>query len=95
MEQFRRDVGGGKQPHVPSLGDVLNKVAPGLQDKMLHPFAVKERKRERKKKHVAKVLDEYDKVETGNSLLDEVIRKQREEDERNGMTNWQQVDKNK
>lgn len=68
-------------PKTMSLGDVIDKVAPGLQDKMLHPFAIKERKLERKHKRDKKILEEYDRVKTFKELLDEAIARQKLEDE--------------
>ena len=52
-------------------------------DKILHPFAVKDRKREKKHARDRKVLEEYEKlgrVKTFEELLDEAIRQQAIED---------------
>ena len=38
------------QPRVKSFGDVLEKLSPGLNDKITHPFAFKQRKMERKRR---------------------------------------------
>ena len=65
-----------------SLGDIIEKVAPGLQDKMLHPFAIKQRKSERRKKKMRQVLENYDRQKTFNELLDEAVKRQQMEDER-------------
>lgn len=70
-----------KQPSVPTLGDVLERVSPGINDKMLHPFAIKQRKRERKHKRDMKILDEYDRVITFQDLLDQAVKQQQLEDE--------------
>ena len=40
---LEKTVGRSRGPRSMSLGDVIEKVAPGLQDKMLHPFAIKQR----------------------------------------------------
>ncbi|MBQ6086208.1 MAG: hypothetical protein IJK94_06995 [Bacteroidaceae bacterium] len=69
------------QPSVPSLGDVLEKISPGINDKMLHPFAIKQRKSERKHKRDKKILDEYDRIITFEDLLREAVAKQQLEDE--------------
>ncbi len=70
-----------KLPSVPTLGDVLERVSPGINDKMLHPFAIKQRKRERKHKRDMKILDEYDRVITFQDLLDQAVKQQQLEDE--------------
>lgn len=58
-----------------SLGGILQRRAPVLQDQMLHPFAVKERKNERKRKKVQQVLDSYDSLRDPlQELLDSVAR---------------------
>lgn len=52
-------------------------------DKILHPFAVKDRKREKKHARDRKILEEYEKlgrVKTFEELLDEAIRQQAIED---------------
>ena len=69
-----------QQPSTPSLGDVLEKLSPGLNDKMLHPFAVKQRKRERKHKRDRRILDEYDHIITFQDLLDAAVQRQQLED---------------
>ena len=54
-----------------------------LTDKILHPFAVKERRREKKHARDRKILDEYEKLErvkTFEELLDEAVRQQAIED---------------
>lgn len=65
-----------------SLGDVIEDLAPGLQDKMLHPFAMKQRKAERRKKKLYRALEQYDQAKTFNDLLDEAVKRQQLEDER-------------
>ena len=65
-----------RQPHNMSLGDVLDKLSPGLQDKITHPFAVKDRKRDRKHKRDRQILKEYDSSKTPNDLLKEALRRE-------------------
>ncbi|MDD7243443.1 MAG: hypothetical protein SOV28_05425 [Bacteroidaceae bacterium] len=69
-------------PRTKSLGDVIEDLAPGLQDKMLHPFAMKQRKSERRKKKLYRALEQYDQAKTFNDLLDEAVKRQQLEDER-------------
>ena len=64
----------------PSLGGVLEQLSPGINDKILHPFAVKQRKQERRRKKVMKNLEEYDRVKTFDEQLREAYEKQLEED---------------
>lgn len=78
-EALGKTLGGIKRP--PTLGDILEKAAPGLQDKMLHPFAIKQRKRERHKKKMRKALEHYEEVKTFNDLLKEAVKRQELEDE--------------
>ena len=63
-----------------SVSDVIGCTA---TDKILHPFAVKERKREKKHARDRKILEEYEKlgrIKTFEELLDEAIRQQAIED---------------
>ncbi len=65
---------------IPSVSDVLG---PRITDKIMHPFAVKDRKRDKKHARDRKILQEYeemDRVKTFEELLDEAIRKQAIED---------------
>lgn len=71
-----------RQPRVMSVGDLLEKLSPGLNDKITHPFAMKQRKAERRKKKLRKVLEDYNRAKTFNELLDEAVRRQQMEDER-------------
>lgn len=74
------------QPKTKSLGDMLEEWSPGLNDKITHPFAFKQRKMERKRKRTKKILEHYDRVKTFDELLRESIREQEEEEKnkRNG-----------
>ena len=61
---------------IPSLGEILEKVAPGINDKITHPFAFKQRKMERRKKRTRKILEHYDQVKTFDDLLREAIQRE-------------------
>ena len=63
-----------------SVSDVLGS---RITDKILHPFAVKDRKRDKKHARDRKILQEYEtlgRVKTFEELLDEAIRQQAIED---------------
>ena len=79
---LEKTIGRGGGPRSMSLGDIVEKLSPGLNDKITHPFAVKQRKAERRKKKLRKALDEYDRAKTFNELLDEAVKRQQLEDER-------------
>lgn len=76
LEALKQTLKTDRQPKSKSLGDILDKYAPQLQDKMLHPFAIKDRKQERKRKRDKEVLKEYDRAKTPNELLEEALRKE-------------------
>lgn len=64
----------------PSVSDVLGA---RITDKIMHPFAVKDRKRDKKHARDRKILEEYEqlgRVKTFEELLDEAIRQQAIED---------------
>ena len=64
----------------PSVSDVLG---PRITDRILHPFAVRDRRREKKHARDRKILQEYEeqyRVKTFEELLDEAIRQQAIED---------------
>ncbi|MBP5772388.1 MAG: hypothetical protein J6W75_13760 [Bacteroidaceae bacterium] len=65
---------------VPSLGEVLEKLLPGINDKITHPFAIKARRREKRRKRSLKSLEDYDKEKTFNELLRDAYRQQMLED---------------
>lgn len=67
-------------PKTPTVGDVLDKYAPTFQDKMLHPFAFKQRKKERRRRKMRRLLEQYDQIKPFNELLDEAVRRQQLED---------------
>lgn len=63
-----------------SVSDVIGSKA---TDKILHPFAVKDRKRDKKHARDRKLLEEYEnlgRIKTFEELLDEAIRQQAIED---------------
>lgn len=82
MRALEKTIGRGGGPRSMSLGDVVEKLSPGLNDKITHPFAIKQRKAERRKKKLRKALDEYNRAKTFNELLDEAVKRQQLEDER-------------
>lgn len=79
---LEKTIGRSKGPRSMSLGDVIEKLSPGLNDKITHPFAIKQRKSERRKKKLLKALEHYESTKTFNELLDEAVRRQQFEDER-------------
>ena len=63
-------------PSTPSLGDVINKISPGLTDKILHPFAFKDRRKAKKHQRDKKVLEEFDRVKTFDELVREALERE-------------------
>ena len=81
-EAIRRSIGQENATRIgyPSVSDVLG---PRITDKIMHPFAVKDRKRDKKHARDRKILEEYEqlgRVKTFEELLDEAIRQQAIED---------------
>lgn len=81
-EAIRRSIGKENELRIgyPSVSDVLG---PRITDKIMHPFAVKDRKRDKKHARDRKILEEYEqlgRVKTFEELLDEAIRQQAIED---------------
>lgn len=66
--------------HVPTLSEILEKNRPGLLDVIMHPFAFKQRKREKRNRQSMKVLEEYDRVRSFDELIREAYEKQMLED---------------
>ena len=64
----------------PNLGQILEKYAPGLQDRITHPFAIKDRKREKRKRKHRKILEDYEHIKTFNDLLREAYMQLQLED---------------
>lgn len=63
-------------PRNVSVGDLLEKLSPGINDKITHPFAFKQRKKERRQKRTRKILEHYDQVKTFDELLREAIERE-------------------
>lgn len=61
-----------------SLGGILQRKAPMLNDQIMHPFGFKERKKIRKKKKVKHILEQYDATAADplQQLLDSLRRAQ-------------------
>lgn len=60
-------------PSVKGLGDYI----PGpVTDRIMHPFAIKQRKREKHKKKMMKALRDYDRVKSPNEQLIEALRRE-------------------
>lgn len=58
-----------------SLGSIMQRRLPTLNDQILHPFGFEERKQNRKRKKVQQVLDDYDaRRDPLQELLDSVAR---------------------
>ncbi len=66
--------------YVPTLSEVLEKSRPGLLDVIMHPFAFKQRRREKRHRQSMKVLEDYDRVRSFDELLREAYDKQMLED---------------
>ena len=64
----------------PSFGDIVEKIVPGFNDKATHPFAIKQRKRERRHKRSMRALDDYGRLKTFSELLREAYERQMLED---------------
>ncbi|MBR5385911.1 MAG: hypothetical protein IK143_08660 [Bacteroidales bacterium] len=67
-------------PKSPNLGEILEKYAPGVQDRITHPFAIKDRKREKRKRKHQKILQNYDRVIPFEYLLREAYMQLQLED---------------
>ena len=81
-EAIRQSIGKENATRIgyPSVSDVLG---PRITDKIMHPFAVKDRKRDKKHARDRKILEEYEqlyRVKSFEELLDEAIRQQAIED---------------
>ncbi|MBR4645014.1 MAG: hypothetical protein IKO73_07675 [Bacteroidaceae bacterium] len=66
----------GIDPRTPSVSDVINKISPGLTDKIMHPFAIKDRKKARKRKRDQKILDDFDGTKSFDDLLREALKRE-------------------
>lgn len=77
---IRESLGQEQVIKVPKVSDVLDRLSPGLTDKVMHPFAIKERKHERRKQRHLKVMEEYSRVKTFDELLRDAYEQQILED---------------
>ncbi len=77
---IRESLGQEQVIKVPKVSDVLDRLSPGLTDKVMHPFAIKERKHERRKQRHLKVMEEYSRVKTFDELLRDAYERQILED---------------
>jgi hypothetical protein len=68
------------QVNIPSVGEMLEKLSPGINDKITHPFAIKDRKREKRRKQRLRSLEHFDQVKTFKDLLYEAYIQQMRED---------------
>ena len=66
----------GIDPRTPSVSDVINKISPGLTDKIMHPFAIKDGKKARKRKRDQKILDDFDGTKSFDDLLREALKRE-------------------
>ena len=66
----------GNEPRMKSIGDVLEKLSPGINDKITHPFAIRQRKQERRSRRWQRRLEEFDRVQTFDDLLRQAYENQ-------------------
>ena len=64
----------------PKFADIMEKLIPGFNDKATHPFAIKQRKHERRHKRAMRALEDMDRVRTFDELLREAYERQMLED---------------
>jgi len=69
-----------EQIHIPSLGEILQKRFPRLNDIITNPTAFRERRLEARRRRSLKALEDYDKVQTFDDLLREAYERQMLED---------------
>lgn len=60
-----------KPLRIPSISDLLG---PKLTDQIMHPFAFSERKRERHRRKMMKILKEYEQIETPREQILKALR---------------------
>lgn len=63
-------------PRTPNMGEVIDKISPGLTDKILHPFAYKDRKKAKKHKRDKQALEEFDRVKSFDDLVREALERE-------------------
>ena len=81
-EALRQTIAREKAARIGTL-NVSDVIGGKVTDKIMHPFAVKDRKRDKKHARDRKILEEYEqlgRVKTFEELLDEAVRKQAIED---------------
>ena len=81
-EALRQTIAREKAARIGTL-NVSDVIGGKVTDKIMHPFAVKDRKRDKKHARDRKILEEYEQlghVKTFEELLDEAVRKQAIED---------------
>jgi hypothetical protein len=59
-----------------TMSTVLDKIKPGLNDYIMHPFGFKERRQAKKYKKTKKILDDFDKVKTFDELVREALERE-------------------
>lgn len=76
QDAIRQSIARMGVPSTPSLSDVIDKISPGLTDKILHPFAYKDRRKARKHKRDKQILEEFDRVKTFDDLVREALERE-------------------
>jgi hypothetical protein len=66
----------GVEPSTPSMSDMIDKISPGLTDKIMHPFAFKDRKKAKKRKHDKQILEEFNRVKSFDDLVREALERE-------------------
>lgn len=56
-----------------SLGGILQRKAPLVQDYIMHPFGFAERKKNKKRQKVSELLEEYDRIDPFYHQLDSIM----------------------
>ena len=59
-----------QQPHVKTLSEIIGRKA---TDYIMHPFAFKQRKEEKRRRKAIKKLEEFSRIKTNNELLREAL----------------------
>lgn len=59
-----------------TVSTLIDKISPGLSDKILHPFAIKDRRRAKRRKKVQKVLDDFNNTKTFDDLVREALERE-------------------
>lgn len=77
---MRRTIQQNMPKRMPTITDMLEKVKPGITDYIFYPLAIKERRREKRRKRWMKALERYDQMRTFDDLLHEAYERQMQED---------------